>query len=250
MNTSLADRQIIDDLVLCVQESNLSDFYRNIWKSAAVFDDLPYVSRVDLVAASLSSRRYKHEKGMIKIVDTGDNSFLSEWSFSDIGAESYAPRSMRPMVYLSNSYEVTEKAMWCYENNMTPLIAEKDPDLAMYAAARYRIDSLITDEQSLGKLTPFFNGLAAPLSSITVIGDTFSPQEIMPFERYAHAISLVLALPETGVIAQAPLTPSPRFVASPDCVLEREDEIVVTKKHMYPTPIIRYRTGIPSAVLG
>lgn len=237
----------LEQLVTFVRESPLSDFYRNKWKGEKAFERLPYSSRADFAAVPLSHRRYKKEKGMVKIVGTGEQAFLSEWSFSDIGRELYAPHSMRPFVYLTDPFEAVEKSLWCYENGMMPLVGEKDSDMAIFAAGRYQIDSLIVDEQSLAKFAPFFSTLRAPLSSITIIASNFAPSELMSFERYASSIRLVLALPETGAFAEASLSRNPEFAPLPHCVIEHDSEISLTKIVQYPTPIIRYRTEIRAA---
>lgn len=249
MRTMPENNNDLDALISFVRESPLSDFYRNRWNGAKAFAELPYVSRADFVATPLSSRRYKAEKGMVKLVGTGEQAFLSEWSFADIGNETYAPHTARPFVYMTDPYEAVEKSMWCYENGMTPLVGEKDATLAMYAASRYRSDSLICDEQSLMKFAPFFPALKSPLSSITIIGSVFSLPALIPFERYAQSIRLVMALPETGAFAEAELSGSPTFTALPRCIIEHDSGIILTKIARYATPLIRYRTGIASDLI-
>ncbi|MHB1086989.1 MAG: hypothetical protein ACYCZ0_04565 [Minisyncoccota bacterium] len=244
MNTPTENTGRLEQLVTFARESPFSDFYRNKWRGEKAFERLPHSSRADFLAVPLSHRRYKKEKGMVKIVGTGEQAFLSEWSFSDIGREPYAPHSMRPFVYLTDPYEAVEKSLWCYENGMMPLVGEKDSDMAIFAAGRYQIDSLIVDEQSLAKFAPFFSTLRTPLASISVIGSAFSPNTLMSFERYAQSIRLVLALPETGAFAEAPLFRVPKFTPLPRCHVEHDSEIVLTKIARYPTPIIRYKTGI------
>lgn len=244
MGTPIENTSELEQLISFVRESSRSEFYRNKWEAAQTFESLPHTSRTDFIAVPLSHRRYKKEKGMVKIVGTGEQAFLSEWSFSDIGREPYAPHSMRPFVYLTDSYEAVEKSLWCYENGMMPLVGEKDSDMAIFAAGRYKIDSLIVDEESLIRLTPFFSTLKAPLSSISVIGSAFSPSALVTFERYAQSIRLVLSLPETGAFAAASLSRTPEFAPLPNCVIEHESEIILTKLAEFPTPIIRYRTGI------
>jgi len=250
MNTPHENMGELEQLVTFARESPFSDFYRNKWRGEKAFERLPYSSRADFVTVPLSHRRYKKEKGMVKIVGTGEQTFLSEWSFLDIGREPYAPHSMRPFVYLTDSYEAVEKSLWCYENGMMPLVGEKDSDMAIFAAGRYQIDSLIVDEESLMKFAPFFSTLRAPLASIAVIGSAFSSNTLMSFERYAQSIRLVLALPETGAFAAAPLSRTPEFIPLPNCIIEHDSEISLTKIVRYPTPIIRYKTGIHTTSTG
>jgi hypothetical protein len=89
------------------------------------------------------------------------------------------------MVYLSDPHEAVEKSMWCYLNGMVPLVGEKDPVIAMSEAAAYRVDSLITDVQSISKLAPYLEAPAESLVAITVLGETFDIETLAPFGRYA-----------------------------------------------------------------
>ena len=111
--------------------------------------------REDFLDVPLSQRRYKDARSLIKIVHEGKRLFLSEWSFEDIGREPWGIPSARVLVYMTDPHEAIEKSMWCYENNMVPLIGEPDPDIAMFTASKYRIDSIIADTVSLPKLLPF-----------------------------------------------------------------------------------------------
>src|SRR5690348_8939857 len=120
------DSRKISQFVKDIASSEKSDFYKSIWGSAQEFNDLPAVSREDFINVPLSKRRYKDEKGLVKIVHSPEGSFLSEWSFKDIGLEPWGLPSKRPFVYLTDAHEAIEKSMWCYENNMVPLIGELD----------------------------------------------------------------------------------------------------------------------------
>ena len=240
-----APREILE-LVRSVRENPSSGFYRELWRGQERFESLPVVSRTDFIRVPLSKRRYKNAMGMVKIVGAGEYAFLSESSFEDLAAEALAPHSRRPMVYMSDPYEAIEKAMWCYEHGMTPLIGEKDPELAMYAAGRYRIDSLITDQEAIMKFGRFFQTLSRPLDSITVIGSAFAPRALMPFSQHTSTFRLVLSLPETGPFAQATLSEHPVFSALDHAFIEHDGGVILTKNAGYPTPIIRYRTGVAS----
>ncbi len=228
-----------------VMKSGMSGFYREIWGRVANFDELPLVSRNDFLKVPLSKRRYKDEKALVKIVHTPEGPFLSEWSFDDIGQEPWGVPSKRPMVYLEDSHEALEKSMWCYENNMVPLIGERDADIAMFAAGKYRIDQLITDTASLPKLLPYLKRRGEKLMSLTVLGDSFDAPTLMPFSDFARTVRFVLRLPEVGAIAEAPLADKPVFRTVPNTFVESEDgTLVVTKLTRLITPVIRYRTDI------
>jgi hypothetical protein len=238
----------LDELIAYVR-SHPADFYRNAWGSADSFADLPTISRLDLIKTPLPHRQYSQDAGMAKIVRDEKGSFLSQWSFADIASEAYGEISARPMVCMADPHEAIEKSLWCYENGMLPLIGEKDADMAMYAAGKYRIDSLICDPVSLQAMHPYLSGCGG-VASISVIGSSFSPSEFMPFAAYAKSFRLLLALPETGVIAQAEFSPSPKFLALPECVIERGASLVITKVARRAMPIIKYDTGIRSEALG
>ncbi len=237
----------VEEYVRSVRSSKHSDFYKKIWGAQEVFSELPAVSRGDFLQTPLSARRYKEEKSLVKIVHSDDSAFLSEWAFSDIGRESWGIPSKRPMVYMSDAHEALEKCVWCYERGMVPLIGELDADIAMYAAERYRIDSLITDAAALAKITSYLMRRDAQLDSITVIGNSFEIGALAPFAAFTKRIRLLLAFPETGAFAEGDISGGLRFSALPECIIEKNDgDLLLTKQNPLVTPIIRYRLGIPA----
>ncbi len=239
------EQRKLTDLISGAHASTSADFYRALWGKKQVFSELPTVAREDFLRVPLSRRRYKNERGLVKIVHNEERAFFNEWSFSDIGAESYGLISKRPLVYLSDPHEAIEKSVWCYEKGMLPLIGEKDPAIAMFAASKYRIDSLITDVRALEKFRPFFENFSERLSSISLLGTAFNPEELAPYSAHTKKLRLVLALPETGAFAEAEFSPTPRFRTLPGCIVEREKTLVVTKTSLLVTPVIRYRTNVP-----
>ena len=240
----------VERLIGFVRAHSQASFYRNVWGKAHVFEELPTISRDDISRTPPSERRYKNERGLVKIVQDTANPFSSEWSLEDIGKEVYGVISKRPMVYFADACEALEKSLWCYTHDMLPLIGELDPDLATFSATKYDIDSLITDTESLLKLSKYLESLKKPLTGITVIGDVFKPQDILPFTRFASRIRLLLALPEVGGFADAELSMHPTFNLLPNCIVEEEESfVVVTKLTALVTPIIRYRTHIPYSQL-
>lgn len=240
----------LEAYVASVRASARSDFYAKHWDAATEFSDLPVLSRADLMAVPLSRRRYKDERGMVKIVHAGDAAFLSEWSFEDIGREPWGEVSERPMVLLQDPHAAIEKSMWCYERNRVPLVADKNIEVALFAAEKYRIDSLITDSVSLPSLLPHLQRMPRQLSCISILGESFQPSELLPFAAYAEKVRLVLELPETGVIAEAPLSERPAFVLASNCIAETDEGcLVLTKTALLVTPVIKYRTGIKTKML-
>lgn len=228
-----------------VRNNPSSSFYAERWGGEEEFARLPVVCRADFERVPLSKRRYKNEKGLVKIVHGDAKMFMSEWSFLDIQAESFGVVSARPLVYMHSPHEAIEKSMWCYEQNMVPLIGEKNLEVVTYAAEKYKVDSLITDVVSLAKLEPYLKS-RSPLDAISVLGESFVPQELMRYTSYARRIRLVLSLPETGAFAEAALSSSLVWEPLPNCIVENTDTVLVTKIRDLVTPIIRYKTNILS----
>lgn len=239
--------QKLSQLIAAVSEHAEADFYRSKWGRERSFESLPTISREDFLRVPLSRRRYKIEKALVKLVHDPAGMFLSEWAFSDISKELYGLVSARPLVYLTNSGEAIEKSMWCYGNGVVPLVGEKDPDIAMFAAGKYRINSLITDVEALLRFKPYFDSHER-LESISVIGSTFDIKALKPFSAYADTLRFVLALPETGAFAESVISSNPKFTALPGCVIQSEETLVVSKSSFLTTPIIRYRTEVPGAL--
>lgn len=236
-----------DELIRNAAEHSDATLYRDRWGSVREFPSLPTISRSDILAVPLPQRRYKNESSLVKIV-RGERPFLSEWSFGDIGMEEFGLLSQRPLVYMSDPYEAIEKSMWCYRRGMVPLIGEKDPDIAMFAAEKYAVDSLITDPDALLKMRPYLE--THRLSSISVIGSAFHVDALAPFSALCERLRLVLALPEAGAFADAPFSAHPTFAALPGCRVDREETLIVTKERLLVTPIIKYRTDVPAAAYG
>ena len=237
----------INGLIMRVRDARGCAFYRDIWGGKREFAELPFITRKDFLRVPLSLRRYKNKRALVKIVHDARGAFLSEWGFTDIGKEEYGLPAKRPMVYMSNPHEAIEKSMWCYERGMVPLIGEKDPDIAMFAAGKYQVDSLITDVAALEKFKPYFQAHER-LSSISILGTSFDTDRLAEYAAYAETIRLVLALPEVGAFAHAALGPDIRFAPLPGCIIERDTTLIISKDSLLVTPIVRYRTTIPTSL--
>lgn len=223
-----------------------ASMYRKQWGAARNFAELPVIDAQTIASVPLGERRYK--KGAFVKIVSGGVPFLSEWSVDDIGKEEFGVLSRRPMVYMSNAHEALEKALWCYERGMVPLIGEKDPALAWVTAERYEADSLITDESALARLQPYIKK-DYRLESISILGSAFTP-DIRSHALLAKRVRLVLALPVTGAFAEAELTQEPQFTALSGCILEHGKTLVVSKEALLVTPIIRFDTGIKTKARG
>lgn len=126
-----------------------------------------------------------------KIVRDGDTAALYDRAFDDIRTESWGVLSMRPLVYISDYHDAIEKSLWCYLNNMVPLIGEKDPDLTARLATLYEIDSIIADLPSLKLLLSRFLPPPGQLTAISLIGSSFDATEYAPYRAYAKRFRLV-----------------------------------------------------------
>lgn len=229
--------------------SHATDWYKARWRVEREHDKLPLITRKDFLATPLSKRRYKDDKALVKIVHTQNGPFLSEWAFVDIAKEPWGIVTDRPFVYMTDPHSAVEKSMWCYEQNRVPLIGEKNPDIAAIAAKKYQVDSLIADPVSVMKLLPYLQSRAQKLKSLTLIVESFSPQELMPLAAYADDVRLVLALPETGALGVAALSESPVFLLPDNCIAESVGgALVFTKTTLLVTPVIRYATGMRGVI--
>ncbi len=234
--------------LLALVRAHSSTFYRDRWGSAESFNTLPTVSRADFINSTLPERRYKDARSLVKLVHTPAGSFLSEWAFEDIACEHYGQVGRRPMVYMSDPHETIEKSMWCYERGVVPLAAEKGPELAAFTAHAYAVDSLLTDATAVFKLLPHIASLM-PLSSITIFGDSFDVPELLALQPLARSVTLLWRYPETGALAEAPLSLTPVFSAVPGVILEEQESVVATKVGVLVTPIIRYQSTLPAGRL-
>ncbi len=244
MKTSEPNVNDITKLVHHVRSADAS-FYRALWVRTDDTESLPVVSRADFIRTPLKDRLYKDARMYAKYVTEGDVGFTSAWAFEDIVKEPYGVTSYRPMVYMQSAHEAIEKGIWCYGNGMVPLVAEHDPRLAAFSARRYKIDSLIVDTAThVETVTSILETVTLPLKSISIIGAHFDIPSFLMLKSYAENVRLVLAREETGVMAEAVLDENPLFIAVPDAVIHIEETIVITRKTLLCTPIIRYKTSI------
>lgn len=234
----------LEDLVRVVRTHPEAPFYRSAWGKAASFEELPSIGREDFVAAPLSQRRYKKGKELVKMVHAFSGIFASAWSFEDSARERFGTALRRPMVWLESPHEALEKSLWCCEQGAVPLIAEQNAEVALYGGGVYRVDSLITDITSFKKAESYAREHAKQLEAISVLGHSFSEEELSLLSPYAEKVRLILCLPETGAFAEAAFARRPIFTPHEGVLLEHREELVLTKLSYLTTPIIRYRTGI------
>ena len=147
--------QSLEAYIERIRTSPVSDFYSSRWKSITDPTLLPTISRRDLIETPLSLRRYERRSGIVKVVWDASIPFLSEWSFTSIAEEELGLRAARPLIFLSDPHEAIEKAMWCYQHDMVPLVEERSSEVTLYAARKFRCDALITDPSSLPRVLPY-----------------------------------------------------------------------------------------------
>jgi hypothetical protein len=241
----LMPQQVADAAAL----SSASDFYRNFWKGKKDFETLPVLSRKALLGAPLVTRRYKKEKGILKLVRGEWGAALVEWCFADIEAEHFGLVGKRPMIYFKSPYEAIEKSLWCYARGAVPLIAEPNEAVAQFTAEAYEIDSLIADLYGADKLKPYLLD-REPLETLSIlVASEQEAQQAVSFARLAKKATTILALPETGALAHAPTGDPSVFAPAPGAWLEYEEgRIVATKLSLLATPIVRYDTGVSATI--
>ncbi len=247
----MIDASTLERFVSDIRAHPSADFYKNIWGDAKTFDALPLISREALANCPLSSRSYKPEQGIVRVVHGSGGPFLSAWGFSDIAREPYGLISKRPLIYFADAHETVEKSMWSYHNSMVPLAGEKNIAVTVLAARAFEVDSLVSDPVSIADLLPYLQERTKKLSSISLVSHVFNPEYLMRYLPFAEKVRLVLALPEAGAFADAELSEKTIFTLLENCYIEERKSIVLTKYAPLITPIIRLDTGLPvSALLG
>lgn len=89
---------------------------------------------------------------------------------SALKKEEWGPVAKRPWVHMWDPHLAIEKALWCYERGMVPVITERDPALALAIAKRYDADLLIVDAYSLSVLGANLDAVPS-VRSVVVFGE-------------------------------------------------------------------------------
>ncbi|MEK7560767.1 MAG: hypothetical protein AAB539_02310 [Patescibacteria group bacterium] len=248
------------ELLSQVFEHPTCDFYRRHYANSgirtaadatAAFDRLPALTRAHLARTPLAERLFFEERCFVKIIRSTDEPFLMRANLSALSKEQYGVRDgARALVFLADSDEAMEKSLWCYEQNILPMVCEKQiAQLAPRFAADYTIDTLLTEENMIIGFWPEFTrllGLTA-LKNLVLFGSGFHFQMIHRQFLPQNPV-LILSLPETGAIAR--ICPDAfvrgNWIFHPDanCLIEIDERIIMTKLARLATPLIRYDTGI------
>jgi hypothetical protein len=100
----------------------------------------------------------------------GSQARLVSRAQSDLAREEWGAGVARPWVHMADSHEALEKALWCYERGMVPIVTELDPSLALAVAERWKAESLMCDVESLRSVAA---RLPQSVRTISVFGAIF-----------------------------------------------------------------------------
>jgi hypothetical protein len=251
----------IAELVRLVREFPDASFYRERYGEGNLLisetgsyegksGELPLISAQDILETPLENRLYdkKVKAGKFaKIVQDYCKPFLVQRNIQELVFEFYGTLTDRTQILYLNSNDAIEKCMWAYCHGRLPFIGEgKNLDVSAYAAKKLGIDRLLTDSATLEAYLPYLKKHQVQNVAITLTGDYFPPNIMNLLSLDPDTTEIILQMPETGALAHA----CPAALAQgkilfhplPDCVLETAGNLIVTKKQLLPTPIIRYRT--------
>ena len=238
----------VKDQVLGSKESA---FYRDtVWKGERSVADPPILTREVYAGTPFLKRLYRSQGLLTKVAYHSGKPFLIGRHFDDIGTESYGAVGNRPLVAFSLVHESLEKSLWCYSKNILPLISDTDDDITAMLAKRYEADTLITDST---KLPLLLQALArhyslSPFRYVSVVDTSFNQSLVRKLFPDAH-VTFIFGLPETGGIAtscpESLTTDHLVFHPAPHRIIEVQRDLTFTDDRLLPTPLIRYRPGVP-----
>lgn len=243
-----------ESLIKLVGEHDGSGFYRDIWGSADPGDahTLPLLTASHLIETPLSNRMYKHTKGVTKIIKKYPRPFLVRWSLEDIREEPYIKeRQVRPLILLADPHDALEKSLWCYENDIIPLVGEHtNLTVTVFTAQQYDITTFVTDSKMVTLLTPMLEGkLDTSHIDLILMDDSINEEYLVSLRKVYRSVSVLLSRAECGAIAHScsGSLEGDSLVFHPveNVTVEMADSLVMTKLKLLTTPFIRYDTGIP-----
>lgn len=248
----------LQSLLTYVMESHHSSFYRKrlgtSLKEVTTLDGLvllPSTSKEDISGTPLGDRMYINRgRGFMKIVDSETEPFLIKRVLAELKEEQFGCIGERPTVLFSNGHESLEKSLWCYEQNVLPVIGEStNIPVTDFLIHRYESDSFLGDVNSLKLLVANNADIFSHGETFNLYGSDFNISEIN--ERISlDKVNLILSLPEVGAFAYScpHQLKEGRLLFHPDknSIVELDKRLIVTKLIHMPTPIIRYVTNINS----
>lgn len=239
----------MDDLASLIEyvRDHDTSFYRDVWGPTSDIE-VPVLMRNTLAITPLDKRRYTEGQQFVRLV-SGDTPFLSSWRREDIAREELPAVGRKPLSAFESSHDALYHALWCYEHQAVPLIAERSRDVTMYTAREFKVSDVLCDMHSSRDLIELLSDEKAQLETVSVIDQSFD----VNFLRSIRAASVyaVLAFPETGVLGTAMVHTDDvlHFTPAHDVIFEHQETLIVTKLRRLVTPIIRYDTGLRSKSL-
>lgn len=243
-----------------VIKSEESDFYRGhfakhvsdieVFLDFKNFEEIPILTWNDIYAFPFTKRIYTKDNLVTKVTynsETGRPLLIGRTRV-DIAKENFGKLLKRPLILFENSHEGIEKGLWCYENNILPLINPEDIRVTMLASELYHIDSIISEPKMLDVfLENTSSEIIESVIHVSIINSSFDHLEIKKISE-EWSLSVTLALPEVGTIAHACKHELAKgkllFHPNKYSILEYNGVLTITKLIKLPTPIIRYQTNI------
>ncbi len=239
-----------------------SSFYRNHFKKnnysyqhledSSDLKKIPRLNWRDIEAVPFLERLYHgaDESIFTKIIYREEKIFLWALRRKDAGREPYGVSCERPLLLFRRHHDGVEKGLWFYEHNILPLMKEPNYEIAAMTAKKYGIDAIVGETKELETFLPYLmkEYSSENIKKICIVDTQFDPNFITEHFPQAETI-FKLALPETGVIAEAVVSPSKKEIVSfetvPSVIAEIIDEkLIITKTNLLPTPLIRYETEL------
>lgn len=247
-------------LLTFISESKKSDFYKKkflnsgyIYNDFNDFEDLhkiPLLTWEEISAYPFLKRNYLSESMFIKVVHKGDESYLIGRTITDIKNEEYGIPCERPLALFKYCYEGIEKGLWFYEHNILPMINEDNLEITSMMASKYKIDGIVAEMDILKSFTTILKK-RYDLNHITHIRiiDTYFDMPFMKKNFPNTNVQYTLGAPEVGGVASLCPDSDDVFHEHKNTFAENiKGELVVTKSFKMPTPLMRYKTGIPIKV--
>lgn len=260
-------KQKLQKLLYTVLTSTKSSFYRDHYNNQFTLRDaenflekgdikkIPMLTWKEIQSCHFKERSYIDGQILVKIIHRYSTPFLFARSLGDIGAEDYGVIGERPLMLFEYCHEGIEKGLWIYERNILPLVREENLDITGMLVQKYRVDSILAESNMLFTFVPYLKRhyTLPAILHLTVIDHTFDAEFLR--NTFSNAkLYLRLGLSETGVFGIPCIHERGRkdilFHPEKNSIVEIQDsELIVTRLTEFPTPIIRYKTGITARIL-
>lgn len=229
-----------------IYNNPLSDFYRRHWSVCPTeLNQAPVLTLEQLASTPLYNRLYQKGAGLVKTVNQDGELFLVKRNFSDIGNDFLSlPHRTRPLVIFRNSDTSLEFALWCYGHGHLPYIGDiNNLEASLFSAEVFKCDSLVTDWFSCQYIEEKW-----PVSTLRQINIVDTPtlnwaKKILNRPNFR----LYLYLAEAGNLGEVKVKKSgPAFYPAPGTWLEKQTNQILVTKIKITTPLVRYKTQLPT----